>query len=123
MKSFARVEMFKGTRTPHCAITNRAVYDTNGRALNESCPFNPGGPIDVAVIHHMWSKSCKEYASRCARGRADHGPDPSRIPACKDPCPANDRFTVFDDSAWSFLKERVPAFAAYDELAPVYGYG
>jgi hypothetical protein len=34
-------------------------------------PFNPGGPTDVAVIHHYLVKSREEYEWKMQRGRAD----------------------------------------------------
>ena len=67
---------------------------------------------DVAVVHHYFTKSAKEWKSRCSRGpvvvnkfqeRRDCGP----VPKFEE--------TVFDDSAWRFLVDRVPAYSWFDE--------
>ena len=45
------------------------TVDTNMKGIYG--PFNPGGPSDVAVIHHFRAKSIAKYKGKRARGRAD----------------------------------------------------
>ena len=45
--------------------------DTNGAVVPS--PTNPGGPEDVACIHHYFTKSKGEWLKKRARGRAGNG--------------------------------------------------
>jgi hypothetical protein len=50
--------------------TNQArLKDTAGKTLNAG--LNPGGPTNVAVINHYFSKTRPEYEIKRARGKAD----------------------------------------------------
>lgn len=58
-------------------------HDTSGKAFTG--PFNPGGPRNVAVLHHYLSKSREEYERRGRRAAFQH-----------------DNNDEVDDSAWVF---------------------
>lgn len=86
--------------------------DTNGATFYG--PFNPGGPTDVAVIHHYLTKSIKEYWYKsCVRGRADAS-GPMKYNHCNQTIPQDG--TVYDPSAWDFLKDNAPEYAFFEEL-------
>lgn len=76
-----------------------APRDTNGKLVEG--PYNPDGPIDVAVIHHYNAKSFEEYQWKISRGRADNG-DVRTIEQFYEA----DRNTneVLDTSAWDIYK-------------------
>ncbi|CAM9780955.1 unnamed protein product [Heterosigma akashiwo] len=85
--------------------------DTNGATFHG--PFNPGGPTDVAVIHHYWTKSMKEFSYKsCVRGSIN--PAAMKYILCNATVPQNDK--VYDPSAWDFLKDNVPEYAFFEEL-------
>lgn len=87
-------------------------HDTNNKTFLG--PFNPGGPDDISVLHHYWTKSTKEFHLRsCVRGAntADYNLS-ANFPNCgKLPPP---EYNKFDDTAWTELKRRVPWYAVYD---------
>lgn len=76
-------------------------HDTNGRHV--AGPYNPGGPSDVAVIHHYNAKSFEEYGWKIARGRADNGDVRSISQFYEADRGANE---VLDTSAWDFYRAR-----------------
>lgn len=43
--------------------------DTNGKFFHG--PFNPQGPVDVAVLNHYHNKTREDWMERCKRGRVD----------------------------------------------------
>ena len=69
----------------------------------------------------MYTKSVEEYKMRCNRGRATVSRDVSnRGEPCRDQTDENflniyNYEPVIDDSAWRFLKERVPKYAKFEE--------
>ena len=128
VKTIVRTDQFKGNEGSHAMryIGNKTAVDTDGKQLGNPHWFNPGGPSDVAVIHHYWQKSIEEYSSRCKRGRASVTFEEDRKLDqlyCKDETVIFNHFnnsdspTAFDDSAWVLLKERVPHYAKYDHGA------
>ena len=130
VKSIVRTSKYDGNFfNPHSAFYQSGAHsvDTDGTMLLEQPWFNPGGPTDTAVIHHYYTKSLDEYAERCKRGRADIKKEDMMKEThlfCKNKTEilkvwnnsAIER-TVVDESAWQFLKARVPAYAKYDLLA------
>lgn len=74
------------------------AMDTNGHKFGG--PFNPNGPMDVAVIHHYHNKTKEDWELRVKRGRVDcpiqH--DPHRWDA-----EINMNNEVEDLSAYNFL--------------------
>lgn len=100
---------------PHCVIsykTNYTTFDTNGPA---GCPFNVNGPHDVAVINHYYTRSKGEWKLRCQRGAADQAGNHYCVPMPEFSTP------VFDNSAWLFLKNHVPAYEWYDRSEVLFG--
>ena len=99
--------------------TSIATVDTTGKRLETDPWFNIGGPSDVAVIHHYYSKSLEEYVLRCARGRAD-APIPHE-PTCKSKEEILEGWrqrhldSVLDISAWEALKYKVPKYEKYED--------
>jgi len=108
---------------------NATISDTNGKIIVG--PFNENGPVDVAVLHHYHWKSAKEYVLKKQRGRSDIGHDQkavtqaeeslakalasNRLPSSINASTANDGETIFDDSAWQFLKRNDPGYALLDK--------
>jgi hypothetical protein len=45
------------------------AMDTNGKIFTG--PFNPNGPMDVAVLNHYHNKTKEDWMIRCDRGRVD----------------------------------------------------
>ena len=80
----------------------RLAYDTNGSPVDG--PFNPGGPDDVAVVHHYWCKSAEEYAIKVAMKLTVCGLEKTAIPDDELLTRNNE---VFDDSAWQAYQEMV----------------
>ena len=106
-------------------------HDSNGNPVEG--PFNENGPMDVVVLHHYGHKSHKEYLWKRSRGRVSLGHDETYAQTKKQDVHEalgnflrsshavprnNDAISgkVFDDSAWKFLKEKVPAYALFDEI-------
>lgn len=88
--------------TPHSfeLREGKRTRDTSGNPVDG--PFNPGGPTNVAVLHHYFLKSRDEFAQKIARGRAD-------IPVMRtmDEFAAHDDNDVEDTSAYDIWR-RVP---------------
>lgn len=74
-------------------------HDTNGNQVQG--PYNPNGPIDVAVIHHYNAKSLEEYHWKIARGRADNGDIRTMEQFYEADKDTNE---VLDTSAWDHYK-------------------
>eukprot|EP00980_Cylindrotheca_fusiformis_P028888 scaffold22668_cov161-Cylindrotheca_fusiformis.AAC.5 len=80
------------------------------------------GPSDIILLYHYRYTSTKEYIfKRCMRGNVDRGDiwcsesgkgirndGPEHIQSFPG--------SVFDDSAWSFLKSHVPKYKMYDRF-------
>ena len=139
VKTIARVQDIADTKLnsdPHNFVELRSgnYHDSNGNPVEG--PFHENGPTDVVVLHHYVTKSRKEYLLKKTRGRADldqtHGKMKNEAEAvikearanldrslASDALPRNNDTTsgkIFDDSAWKFLKEKVPAYALFDEI-------
>ena len=121
VKTFVNIDQYeKPADSPHSFeyLNNASVIDTKGVALSEPTYFHPNGPTDMAVIHHIWTKSLEEYRSRCKRGRATTTKKEHILtqPYCKSEEEALQFFQtihpyeamVEDDSAWKFLAEGMP---------------
>lgn len=94
-------------RDPHyCKLLNATPqHDTRGGQFFG--PYNPGGPTDVAVLHHYRYKSVAEFHHKaCIRGRADT----KMKDLCNLTAPCGD---VYDDSAWTAMKKFVPKYRSY----------
>ena len=138
VKTLVRVDdMAEFRRTdPHnfVVLKDRMVLrDSNGKDIEG--PFNERGPADVVVLHHYHRKSHKEYFWKRRRGRSDLDPADPAIELlihsanrslseglAGDHLPMDDSISkdpnqVFDDSAWRFLKNHVPGYALYDDIA------
>lgn len=72
--------------------------DTNGKKFEG--PFNPNGPVDVAVIHHYHNKTREDWMLRCKRGRVDCNLSHDEDRWDKE---INDNIEVEDLSAYNFL--------------------
>jgi hypothetical protein len=82
---------------PHYPVLKpgAAQRDTRGTVLHG--PFNPDGPVDVAVIHHYFTKSMAEYEAKRLRGHADK-------PGNSHPAVVNGLDGVHDASAWDLFR-------------------
>ena len=105
MEQFPRGAHYQNLRTG-------TQHDTRNNSF--SGPFNPDGPTDVVVLHHIWTKSEKEYKFKtCTRGFVAHGIENRTLnfPHCGTIPPTG---SVFDNAAWLELKKRVPRYAVFD---------
>ena len=103
----------------HKVRTNHGTRDTSGK--NVSGPFNKNGPDDVALLYHYGFKSFKENIAKRVRGRVSivdqNGPAGHYDSLLKDAMDGKaPNGTVFDDTAWQFLKKQVPWYAKFDEI-------
>lgn len=73
-----------------------ATRDTSGKLVQG--PFNPGGPTDVACIHHYYTKSYAEFCKKIERGTAD-----SHLKYTVSMFWDNDHNDVEDKSSWLFF--------------------
>jgi hypothetical protein len=129
VKTIVNMALYRKPISPHAFAyrhKHAVVIDTSGTVLQRPTWFNPKGPSDVAVIHHMNAKSVEEYHQRCARGRADVREkkrikiDDSAPLYCRSKAEISDTFEqaahtnnvnhnlVMDDSAWKLLVEGMP---------------
>lgn len=69
VKVIVKTSDFIRMTSPHSVETHYGTQDTTGKRVNG--PFNPNGPIDVACIHHYFTKSANEFRAKIARGRSD----------------------------------------------------
>lgn len=82
--------------------------DTNGKVLPPfDYGFNVGGPTDVAVVHHYFTKSWGEFLAKVARLRADTGTRRNL-----DEFATHDLNEVRDSSAADFVLSKTRAAAA-----------
>jgi len=118
VKVIVKVSDLKGGVTAHVASTTHGTKDSNGKKV--SGPFNPNGPSDVVLLYHYHPKSFKEYIAKRVRGRVSVVDQKGKgqydklvknAQAGKAP-----NGTVFDDTAWQFLKKQVPWYAKFDEI-------
>ena len=128
VKAIARTSKYAGYhQNPHSVryLIGAKLVDTDGTVLVEHPQWNPDGPTDTAVIHHYHTKSLEEFISRCKRGRATLSMKSSMERSknylwCKNETEILEAWntaeeTIFDDTAWQILKERVPEYADYDQ--------
>lgn len=89
-------------------------HDTNNKVTKGS--QNENGPMDIAVIHHYWTKSKKEWRWKsCHRGRATIAniSDPAFADKCNRGIHPGE---IFDNTAWMHLKKLVPWYAMFDQM-------
>jgi hypothetical protein len=107
IKSIIRLQDFESVHNPHFAILEKGFQNrnTNGQTV-----------YDVAVIHHYGTKSREEFIQKRLRGRADLALNHTQmVEKLKEAVEGNlDVGTVYDDSAWKLLCERVPKYKLYD---------
>jgi len=90
-------------------------YDTDGKDKEPerkvTCT-NQNTPSDVAVLHHYKYKSEQEFRQKtCERGDFQDA-----MTKCNEKYLATAfHGDVYDDSAWEFLKSKVPRYQIYDE--------
>lgn len=127
IKSIARLADVDVYGHPHFVtqFKNNSFYTTDTNRKRIDGPFNPGGPSDIAVLHHYSTKSVSEYKLKRGRGRADIDcSNPSSAHICKDlrDEAANAtletlyRGELFDDSAWQTLMSNVPMYRKFENL-------
>ena len=95
VKTIVRVDDALSVAGPHHAnmASGYTARDTGDREV--SGPHNYGGPTDVAVIHHYFTKSLDEFTQKRSRGRADNG----AIRSASE-FDAHDHNDVTDGRAW-----------------------
>lgn len=76
----------------------RDTRDTDGRHVASA--HHPGGPTDVAAVHHYFTKSRAEFEAKRERGRSDDGT--TRPPSNFED---HDENAVHDSSAWVFVNK------------------
>jgi len=86
-------------------------YDTDGER-KVTCAPRKNRPSDVAVLHHYKYKSEQEFRQKtCERGDFQDS-----MTKCNEKYLATAfHGDVYDDSAWEFLKSKVPRYQIYDE--------
>lgn len=119
IKTMVRTHVYKGSPNPHYVNYSNSSFVTKDSSGNiVKGPFNEAGPSDVVVLFHYYSKSLEEFKERCSRGRADQPkPFSNQGIYCKsdeDILSAFSNETIFDDSAWKLLKERVPKYSKFN---------
>lgn len=69
IKMIFRSEHVLNFSDPHYFRCLHGVRDTNGKEI--TCPSNPNGSEDVAILHHYFTKSYDEFQLKKNRGRSD----------------------------------------------------
>ena len=118
IKSIAKLsDMYRDVTNPHFVLLNDenvTTIDTSGNPIDG--PFNENGPVDVAVLHHYFTKSSKEFIKKLMRGRADikQGYEEYLVQQAHEGMVfAGD---VFDETAWIKMKQYVPKYAVFDSF-------
>ena len=135
IKSLVRLSDMNIAEEPHVHYPSlkpgKHQHDTNGKQFEG--PFNEDLPADIAVLHHYLTKSHQEYVRKSVRGRANLGDwnpnkQSSEYKARRDDAMANfnkalangtiggEVGEIFDDSAWTILKEVAPKYALYNSF-------
>lgn len=122
VKSFVRLQDMDQSRVVGSAHfvpmkAGQNHIDTSGKVLDGNPgPLNPGGPVDVAVVHHYNSKSQKEFIAKRMRGNANA--NRTAINATQILEESNNLLVgnTFDDSAWKLLKRNIQRYNIYDHL-------
>ncbi|KAL7524164.1 hypothetical protein ACHAWF_000838 [Thalassiosira exigua] len=121
VKTIQRTKFFEEAVNPHFNLHNEPdIYTVDSSGNEVEGPFNERGTSDKVNINHYYSKSLEEFKSRCARGRADVTDLSDYLPCKSDEEIRRAIFDgerVFDDSAWMFLKDRVPKYKQYEALS------
>ncbi|KAL7526209.1 hypothetical protein ACHAWF_001674 [Thalassiosira exigua] len=121
VKAIQRTKFFGEAIHSHFTRHNQpGIYTVDSSGNKVEGHLNSRMTSDKVNIHHYWTKSLEEYKSRCARGKSD-STDLSDYLPCKSDGAIRDSGAfggekVFDDSAWRFLKERVPKYEQYEAL-------
>lgn len=96
-------------------IEGTTQRDTNNNKSNFGSN-NANGPVNIAVIHHYWTKSRKEFHWKaCRRGDSTvvNASDPAHALKCSREVFVGE---VYDDTAWIHLKKLVPWYKSFDEI-------
>jgi hypothetical protein len=78
------------------------IYDTNGQPILDSVNYN--GTLDIACIHHYYTKSEEEFLKKINRGRADISEKRSTEELLDIHSKNND---VFNSDAWDFYSKHL----------------
>jgi len=78
------------------------IYDTNGQQLFDNS--NNKGPLDIACIHHYYTKSEEEFLKKINRGRADITEKKSVEELIEIHSKNND---VYNSDAWNFYSRHL----------------
>jgi hypothetical protein len=115
IKSIVRLQDFEKTKHPHYVILKKGFQNknTNGQTIKKAL-IDP--VYDVAVLHHYGIKSREEFIQKRLRGRADLALNQTQMAKkLKEAIEEDlDIGTVYDDSAWRLLCDRVPKYKMYD---------
>lgn len=115
IKSIVRLQDFEKTKHPHYVILKKGFHNknTNGQTIKKAL-IDP--VYDVAVLHHYGMKSREEFIQKRLRGRADLALNQTQMAQnLKEAIEEDlDVGTVYDDSAWRLLCDRVPKYKMYD---------
>jgi hypothetical protein len=135
IKSIAKASDYVTHRNPH-SVAVRYSGDNEHNihttaypgALHEEATGPTGAsdgarPSDILLLYHYRYTSMKEYIfKRCVRGDVDRGDiwcSKDRKGIRNDKGPDHIQSfpgSVYDDTAWQFLKARVPKYQMYDEF-------
>jgi hypothetical protein len=135
IKSIVKASDYVAHRNPHAVAVhyngdNEHNIHTTAYpgALHEEAAGPTGAsdgarPSDIILLYHYRYNSIKEYIfKRCVRGNVDRGDiwcskDKKGIRNDKGPDHIQSfPGSVYDDTAWQFLKGRVPKYQMYDEF-------
>jgi len=78
------------------------IFDTNGQQLFDNS--NNKGPLDIACIHHYYTKSEEEFLKKINRGRADITEKKSVEELIEIHSKNND---VYNSDAWNFYSRHL----------------
>lgn len=71
-KSICKMTFIENYNNPHKpSLLSGQLYDTNRHVIPLNDFANPNGPVDVACIHHYYTKSEEEFRKKINRGKAD----------------------------------------------------
>lgn len=134
IKSFVKSSDYVRHKTPHSVILKSPaeIHTTMSpgaifKPASEAAASDHDRPSDILLLYHYRYTSRKEYIyKRCFRGEVegdswcdDNGNGNSDISGInyKKGTPKHVEIAageVFDDTAWKFLRERVPKYKAFD---------
>ena len=71
-KSICKLSIIQDYKNPHKPrLLSGNVVDTNWKTIPFHENEHPSGPVDVACIHHYYTKSEEEFRKKIERGKAD----------------------------------------------------